>query len=647
MNFLKKLFKKPTRVNPVTEPNPEADISKKEMKTAEIYTESQLSGKEDKIKAYDKFGREIYISREQWVNGILKGNLEKHWEEPQELYNIILMAVNDGFHEHVVDAGKQLYKIDTDKERGACMCAIVLMKNKLLTDAESILSNALEFIPNSGVLMTNLAKVYKDQGLHEKSEQVLLRGLTFDPNQDNGLGWYLAIARERGGKEAYHNALLSIAEYEGSWRPQLWLARECLEAGNKEKALKYYAQCFTNTSTPESDLLMQISGDLGNNGHIADIIALVLPIYDIEYHGYKVGNNLIKAYVELERYKEAKALVESLFALNRPDWKKGLSYWDNEIDQKIKHYGPVEDSAKPVIKNNLVSPPCWLYGNKHIDDLAAKKPENAYRVITISASCTRPSDGNAMKVTRTDMEGSICRGFPLAICDSLNLNSTCTASMIVPSIENGGMLFMTHEHSVEDATNIANQVPCDLIILPHLIAEGEYWVMRLKLFKPGGVEPVGILSTTFPTNNPSVKLSDLALKLSQYIQFHNDVEAQASSTQLEHLVVDRYAHYIDANSSCLSLLLAANDEHGGDTLYGERNIFDKLLDLAVDERGSHVFKLMFVWALVKNKAYGSEIYKEYEERVEHFMERVECSDDIKETLEGEFAKLKSPTLTEI
>jgi hypothetical protein len=61
--------------------------------------------------------------------------------------------------------------------------------------------------------------------------------------------------------------------------------------------------------------------------------------------------------------------------------------------------------------------------------------------------------------------------------------------------------------------------------------------------------------------------------------------------------------------------------------------------------GSHVFKLMFIWALVKNKGYGSEIYKEYEKKVEHFMERVECSAEIRAVLVGEVGKLDFVSLS--
>ena len=638
MKFLKTLFKKRKAAPVVDKAETLATSPANKTETVAVYSEDHAAKDKNLIKAYDKLGREIFITRDQWVDGILLGSIKDNWDKPQELYSTVLMAVEDGFYEYVVDAAKHLFEIDPNIERGACMCAIVLMKNELLDDAEVVLKQALTQLPDSGILMTNLAKVYADKDLNEFAEETLLKGLGLDPNQDNGLSWYLAISRERGGHKAYHAALLEVAEFSGAWRPQLWLARECLETGDKESALKYYAHCLDIVSQPSSDLLMQISGDLGRNGHIAEIIYLVLPVYVVKQHGFDVANNLIKAFIELERYQEAKRLVDSLFALNRPDWKKGLSFWHDEIDQKIKSYGPIDPQDAPVISTLMISPPCWLYGNKKKDELLNEKPNAAFKLLTISASCTRKAEsgseaGEVMKITKADREGSLCRGFPLAICDSLNLNSTCSATLFVPSVKNGGLVFLTTEHSGDDALDLSKQFSCDLIMLPHLIATDDHWVMKLKLFKPGQAEAVAVLSTTFEPDHPEQKLADLSLKLKQYLEFHYKIEPQSSITQLEQLPVNLYGHYIANNDTCLSILHAANSDNGGDTLYGERHIFDRLLDIAVDEQGSHVFKLMFIWALMKNREYGSDIYSEYQEKVDYFMQTIKCSDEVRAVLE--------------
>jgi hypothetical protein len=58
-----------------------------------------------------------------------------------------------------------------------------------------------------------------------------------------------------------------------------------------------------------------------------------VPRYVPETHGILVGNNLIKAYFDSGRFVEARATLERLFKLNRPDWKSSLTYWDGMLTQ--------------------------------------------------------------------------------------------------------------------------------------------------------------------------------------------------------------------------------------------------------------------------------------------------------------------------
>ena len=58
-----------------------------------------------------------------------------------------------------------------------------------------------------------------------------------------------------------------------------------------------------------TDLLMQMSGDLGNNGYRAEIIRLVEPYFDPAFHGLQVGNNLIKANYDLGQLDTARRIL--------------------------------------------------------------------------------------------------------------------------------------------------------------------------------------------------------------------------------------------------------------------------------------------------------------------------------------------------
>ena len=202
------------------------------------------------IRVYDAYGRELYISRKDWRDSVLLENLKKAWNQPDELYQMILSALSDGFRSDIIDAARQLYKIDAVRVRGACLWAIVLMEEGRLDEAEKVLRDFIAKHGENSVILTNLAKVYSLRKDDAEAEEILWHSLGIDPNQDNGMGWYEAIHRERGGKDAGGlEALRRIAAIPSSWRAQLWLARAELESRNVDAALSLYEQA-----------LMQISG---------------------------------------------------------------------------------------------------------------------------------------------------------------------------------------------------------------------------------------------------------------------------------------------------------------------------------------------------------------------------------------------------
>jgi len=71
---------------------------------------------------------------------------------------------------------------------------------------------------------------------------------------------------------------------------------------------------------------MQISGDLGNAGHLPELLVIAKPLFDPAFHGLQVGNNLIKAHFDLGQFEAARRILDQLYALKRPDWREPLSY---------------------------------------------------------------------------------------------------------------------------------------------------------------------------------------------------------------------------------------------------------------------------------------------------------------------------------
>jgi tetratricopeptide (TPR) repeat protein len=273
----------------------------------------------DMIEAFDQLGNKVLIERIGYRTRVLPSIFEAAWNDADSLYGAIVMALNDGFLFETVAPAERLRAIDHIGERSATILGIVLMKNSELSRAEQVLGDYLRE-QDSGVVATNLAKVYEEQGRRQESRITLRRALAIDPNQDNGLEWFAAIAHEEGGEEAYLAAMRDIAKEPGSWRAQLWIARDFLEHDDIHSALAIYQQVLSSADIAEDGIGM-ISGDLGNNGCIEELLELLLPLFDVDKHGLQAGLNLVQACIESHRQHDGLRICDDLLSLNRYDFK--------------------------------------------------------------------------------------------------------------------------------------------------------------------------------------------------------------------------------------------------------------------------------------------------------------------------------------
>lgn len=275
------------------------------------------------ITVYDVHGREIHITRAEWCEKMLLPQLQAKWNKPDELYSLIVGALNDDFVAEVEPASRHLMTIDPIVERGHVIRAIVLMNLGSLDEAECVLLDATTKVGETATILTNLAKVQDTRGEDHKAEATLWKALTLDPNQENGLGWWLARESERSGGADYVKALEKIRALPGSWRATLYLGRYRLAAGEVPAAIELFRSVLAD-SAQNHDVLLTISGDMGNAGKIAELVDLSEPYYDPAVHGPQVGLNLLQAYLHLGQLDKGEALLDRLYALDLPPFKQHL-----------------------------------------------------------------------------------------------------------------------------------------------------------------------------------------------------------------------------------------------------------------------------------------------------------------------------------
>ncbi len=196
----------------------------------------------DQIQVFDESGRLISLTKETWRTQVLPGMLSTNRDNPDVLYKIIVGTLQDGWPADIAEAAEHLYRTDPNHLRAACAWASVLVALRRIDDAEQILRSHIDRYGEDGYVVTNLAKVYAARDENERAAAILWHALELEPNQEMAIGWFAALAHDRDGEKARAEAWERIAALPGSWRAQLWLARNALEAHDTPRAVAFYRQ---------------------------------------------------------------------------------------------------------------------------------------------------------------------------------------------------------------------------------------------------------------------------------------------------------------------------------------------------------------------------------------------------------------------
>jgi len=288
-----------------------------------------MSGSSKGIVVYDRAGIKRVISREKYRDSVLPLAFSDHWNDADGLYGVLLYSLQDGFFAESLSAAEHLCEIDPSL-RAAMAYANALLKCERPADAERFIDAALSRYGDDATLLTHLASAYAYQGRDEAVEPILWRALRADPNDEHALKWLEVLRRERGGDAASRAVVSEIASLPGSWLAQLFMARWLLAERKFDDAAALYDLAIERAGKPvPADLLMQMSGDLGNAGRSAEAIARVEPLYDVAVHGpmrggFSTGYNLMQSHVDVGDFDGADRIIQSMYALKRPDWRETL-----------------------------------------------------------------------------------------------------------------------------------------------------------------------------------------------------------------------------------------------------------------------------------------------------------------------------------
>ena len=572
----------------------------------------------DLIRVFDKFGQELFIPKEEWRANVLPGALKSHWDKPDELCEIIVSALNDGFVAEVDRAAERLYQLDPNSSRNVCVYAIVHLKNERLNEAEKVLRSFLEKNGDDGSVLTNLAKVFAARGETQKQDETLWRALTVDPNQDNALAWYEALARERSGEEGAVNGLRRVSQHPDSWRPQLWLARAALSANDLNQAINYYREGLSHAGgNVPADLLMQMSGDLGNRGHLAELVALTEPHFVPEQHGLRVGNNLIKANIDLGHIDAARKILDQLYSLKRPDWKETLGYWDTQIAKSHVAKSAVDLTAPLSITMLSIEGPVWLKS----DSPAAKIFPIAYKdgplITFLGSSATTSNHTQAIELQMADAPGRLSRALPLFLAEQVSFASEANVQTFIPWIAEGGGGFVLSgvAWSDDDALEYVrrSETKTKYVVVTHLNTGSDPWSIDLRVLQTSNGARVAELQSFVAQSVPGEPV-ELARRLIDLVT--EQLGVKRAGIPLYQAPDTAYIpDYLLRLEQLLAVRCAAMEGVSREFLHAEREIVDGNLQLCLALPGNIATRLVLVQTLLTMNKVKPEVVREFIEKV--------------------------------
>ena len=489
------------------------------------------------------------------------------------------------------------------------MWGVSLLQTGRVDQAETVLETFTREQGEDGSVLFNLARIYMARGEQAHAEQTLWRALELEPNQENGLGWFAALEREKGGEPASRAALERVAALPGSWRPQLWLAREELAAGNLDLAKNFYSEALSRApQPPPPELMMQMSGDLGQHGHLAEMIELTAPSFLPELHGIPVGSNLIKALVDSNRIPEAAGLVGQMEAYNRPDWSQALTFWRSELAKRGVY--PAGQAPQPApqqapqqeiqIGMLRVDGPVWLPPQSPAWPLFGGLRQAAGPSVTfLGGSGEAPPEPQHEALQAADALGRMTRLVPLFLAEQVEMRTAARGRAMLPwavgtpvTHPSGFVVSGARwpdEMAVQAGQQQPNQSASDYVATIHIDAEVEPWEASLVFVRVADGTRIGELQADFSPRDPGEGLLQLADEVVELLS-----ALGPAATPTAYILPQAFAAYAHGLEQLLTIRCSAMEGVATDFLRGEQSLLDSEIALCVAEPANTPSRVLLI-----------------------------------------------------
>jgi tetratricopeptide (TPR) repeat protein len=394
-----------------------------------------------KITVYDEAGRPMQIDAERWADEILPGLLTEAWDDAETLAQRILGAIDDGFAERVLRAAEHLVAIDERPDRAASLLALVHTRLEEIDVAEGMLLRFLADHGDSALVLAQLGEIELARGDESLACTLFRRALAIDPNCVFALEQWLQALDERGGEAARHDGLRELAALEGSFWPQILIAREHLDRGDVRGAERIYDGVWDRL-VDDGAALVRLSGDLGATGYPDLVLSRVAPVWDLERHGPVVGLNLVRACLDLGELTRGREILRRIDALGMPQFAEEVVRLQSELaaaqrDEIHRELGTVAEPMRVAVVP--FDGPVWSACFNEAGPLVAPAvPAGASIGLLALADVRATERGRPLEEEDIVEAGRVSRALMLHLSEVLTQRTDARAVALIPVVRGAG-----------------------------------------------------------------------------------------------------------------------------------------------------------------------------------------------------------------
>ncbi|HUG09980.1 MAG TPA: hypothetical protein VMM36_03155 [Opitutaceae bacterium] len=305
-------------------------------------------------------------------------------------------------------------------------------------------------------------------------------------------------------------------------RAELAAAAEHLAAGRKTEAIAIHESLIA--AQPESgELLTAISADLGRNGCLEEMLALLTHVYDAGIHGAGAGLNLIQACLHRADAEGAQMWIDVIAALNRPELANRLAGFAHAAAE-LRNAASVETPPPAVPRPddasvNLasISRPLWSYAVPEGESLLPAKQGRLRSIAVMTFAAAGPDRAALDPDHRANLWA---RAFPFAIAEALAFAPTWQSKAMIGILDGNKLFTPPRSFGLEQVRGLfrSGKDASDFAIAGTLIVATDRIEVLAEVFDVQRDRSMKVLAESCALESVDTAFASVFEKLRQYLE---------------------------------------------------------------------------------------------------------------------------------